>query len=315
MKINLEEDSPKLDVPATKSSAETLRDTRVVADEVVDVVDEKAVGSSESSSDKDLSAGSSDGSSVSSKPLPGLESSCKDADQPSPISVLEPSCTDDLSSSSECFVGLSADLQGLRKQLTLLKLESEDYEEGPVLISNDEDGGETCTEKFEGSRWCRTEDSWESSYIMDALSESGFDGADPDTILEVWNSLECPMSISVFHDLEKRYCDWTTCSRSERRMLFDRINSGIFRIYEQSLCGKPWVGPATPDIGSQLTENGLQDSIERLLGRQREVTDDILGKLLVMESQWLDLGDDIDVIGSEIERLLFDELVAEIAGA
>lgn len=61
---------------------------------------------------QDLSAGSSDGSSVSSKPLPGLESSCKDADQPSPISVLEPSCTDDLSSSSECFVGLSADLQG-----------------------------------------------------------------------------------------------------------------------------------------------------------------------------------------------------------
>lgn len=206
-------------------------------------------------------------------------------------------------------------LIGLRKQLTLLKLESEDYEEGPVLISNDEDGGEACTEKFEGSGWCRTEDSWESSYIMDALSESGFDGADPDTILEVWNSLECPMSISVFHELEKRYCDWTTCSRSERRMLFDRINSGIFKIYEQSLCGKPWVGPATPDIGSQLTENGLQDGIERLLGRQREVTDDILGKLLVMESQWLDLGDDIDVIGSEIERLLFDDLVAEIAGA
>jgi hypothetical protein len=45
--------------------------------------------------------------------VPGLESSCcKDADQPSPISVLDPSFTDDLSSCSECFGSVSADLQG-----------------------------------------------------------------------------------------------------------------------------------------------------------------------------------------------------------
>lgn len=63
---------------------------------------------------QELSVGSSSGSSISSQPLtPGLESSCcKDADQPSPVSVLEPSFTDDLSSCSECFESLSADLQG-----------------------------------------------------------------------------------------------------------------------------------------------------------------------------------------------------------
>lgn len=60
------------------------------------------------------SVGSSGGSLVSSQPLvPELESSCcKDADQPSPVSVLEPSFTDDLSSCSECFESLSADLHG-----------------------------------------------------------------------------------------------------------------------------------------------------------------------------------------------------------
>jgi hypothetical protein len=63
---------------------------------------------------QDVSAGSTGGFSVLSEaPVPGHESPCcKDADQPSPISVLDPSFTDDLSSCSECFGSVSADLQG-----------------------------------------------------------------------------------------------------------------------------------------------------------------------------------------------------------
>lgn len=47
-------------------------------------------------------------------PVPELESpaSSKDADQPSPISTLEAPFTDDISSGSECFESLSADLHG-----------------------------------------------------------------------------------------------------------------------------------------------------------------------------------------------------------
>lgn len=46
--------------------------------------------------------------------IPGLESpaSSKEADQPSPVSVLEVPFIDDVSSCSECFESLSADLQG-----------------------------------------------------------------------------------------------------------------------------------------------------------------------------------------------------------
>lgn len=49
-----------------------------------------------------------------SHPPPGLESpvSSKVADQPSPVSVLEAPFTDDLSSCSECFESLSADIHG-----------------------------------------------------------------------------------------------------------------------------------------------------------------------------------------------------------
>ena len=198
-------------------------------------------------------------------------------------------------------------------QLQLLKLESE-YVEEPTLISSDEDGGEASTRVSGDNRLCRTEDSWESSYIIDVLSESGIDGIQPDTIFEVWHSLEYPVSLSVFDELEKRYRDWTTCSRSERRLLFDRINSGIIKIHEQSTNVQPRVSSARTNIGSKLIENGLQDCLYKMLGSQGKVKDDALGKVLVSESQWLDLKDDIDVIGREVERLLLEDLVAEIAG-
>ncbi|KAJ1391340.1 DUF3741-associated sequence motif [Sesbania bispinosa] len=342
MKIKLE-DSPKLEVLATEPFAETLRDKSAVNDDVMDVANENTDGSSEPSSDnvlcelssrvmikgdsgvvdkdnstqQDLSAESSGGSSVFSEPpVPGLESSCcKDGDQPSPVSVLEPSYTDDLSSCSECFESLSADLQGLRMQLQLLKLGSKEDVEGSMLISSDEDGGEVSTGVLEENGLCRNEDSWESSYIIDVLSESGINGSRLDTVMEAWHSLECPVSLSVFDELEKRYCDWTTCSRPERRLLFDRINSGIVKMHEQSPYAQPWVASATKIFGSILTQNGLQDDIYRMLGSQGEVEDDALGMVLVGESQWLDLKDDIDVIGREVERLLLDDLVAEIAGA
>lgn len=204
-------------------------------------------------------------------------------------------------------------LIGLRMQLQMLKLESEEYVEGPMLISSDEDGAEASTGMAENNnRLCRTEDSWESSYIIDVLSESGIDG----TNLEIWHSLECPVSLSVFDELEKRYCDLTSCSRSERRLLFDRINLGIVKLHEQSMHAQPWVGPATINFGSKLiNNNGVQDGLFRMLRSQGKVKDDALGKVLVRELQWLDLRNDIDVIGREVERLLLDDLVAEIVGA
>lgn len=340
MKTNLEEDSPNLEVQAPETF-EPLRDKSVVCDDVADVSNENTVGPSESSSDKvlpgssarvlvkgdssvvdeensmqkDVSAGSTGGISVLSEaPVPGHESPCcKDADQPSPISVLDPSFTDDLSSCSECFGSVSADLQGLRMQLQLLKLESEDHVEGPMLVSSDEDGVEVSSEMLEGNTLWRTEDSWESSYIIDVLSESAIADAQTDNNLEVWQSLECPVSVSVFEDLEDRYSDLTTCSRSERRLLFDRINSGIVKIHEQSTDPQPWVRNAAKPFGSKMI-NGLQDGLFQMLGNQGKVEDDVLGKLLIEESRWLKLRDDIDVIGREVERLIVDDLVAEIVG-
>lgn len=200
-------------------------------------------------------------------------------------------------------------------QLQLLKLESEEHVEGPMQISSDEDGLEASAEMLEENALWKTEDSWESSYITDVLSESAIVKAQTQNILEVWHSLECPVSLSVFEELEERYSDWTICSRSERRLLFDRINSGIVKIHEQSTDPQPWVvGNAGKTFGSKRI-NGLQDGIFQMLGSQGKVEDDdVLSKLLIVESQWLNLRDDIDVIGREVEILILDDLVAEIVG-
>ena len=204
---------------------------------------------------------------------------------------------------------------GLRMQLQLLKTESEEYVEGTVQTSSDEDGGEASTGISENNGLCRTEDSWESSYLTDVLSESGIGEAQPDTFLDIWHSLESPVSLSVFDELEKRYSGGTTCPRSERRLLFDRVNSGIANIHEQFMNALPWVSPATPNLGSKLIKNGLQDYLYRMLGSQGKAKDTALGKLLVSESQWLNLRDDIDVIGREVESWLLDDLLSEIASS
>ncbi|CAJ1968378.1 unnamed protein product [Sphenostylis stenocarpa] len=317
------EDSTKLEVPSaladdgvevtngsTFESSAPLHKVLPELSSNVLIEGDGSVVDKDNSIQQDISAGSSGGSSVLHEPpVPGLESCCKDADQPSPVSILEPAFTDDLSSCSECFESLNADLQGLRMQLQLLKLESDEYVEGPMIVS-DEDSEEVSAGMLADKGLCRrTEDSWERSYIIDVLSESGIDGVQLDSILEAWHSLECPISLSVFDELEKRYSDGTTSSRSRRRLLFDHINIGILKISEQFSFSRSAIRNA---IGSNLTKNGFQDGLLMMLVNEAKVRDGVQGNMVVEESEWMDLEVYIDAIGREFERSLLDDLVADI---
>lgn len=245
-------------------------------------------------------------------PPPGLESpvSSKEADQPSPVSVLEAPFMDDVSSCSDCFETLSADLHGLRMQLQLLKLESDANAEGSMVFSSDDDvEGSVLNEK----RVYTTEDGWEPSYIVDVLTGAGFNDADPDMVMATRYSSECPVDPLVFEELEKKHRDQTSCSRSERRLLFDRVNYALVEIFQQFMDPHPWVTHETR-IGSRWVRDGLHDRLHALLlvGQEKKSNKDTLGKVLAGESQWVVLRDDINEIGEEIERLLTDELVAEV---
>ncbi|KAF8397556.1 hypothetical protein HHK36_016475 [Tetracentron sinense] len=249
---------------------------------------------------------------------PESPASCKEADNPSPVSVLEPPFVEEISSDSECFDKVSSDLQGLRIQLQLLKLESsEAYTEGlGMIVSSDEDTGEGSiglpAEKEELMGVFRAKENRDLSYLFDVLVDSGFHGANLENALATWYSLECPVSLLVFETLEKKYGEQISWTRSARKLLFDRINSGLMEILRLCMDPHPWVKPERKKISPRQCTEALEEELWNLLdSRGKEASEGSSEKVVIREMKWLELGDEIDVIGREIERLLTDEVISE----
>lgn len=197
-------------------------------------------------------------------------------------------------------------------QLQLLKLESGAYEQESALISSDEGAGEWPCGSSEDKTGHKIEGSWESSYVTDILVDSGFIDYDPRTFASKLHSLDSPVDPLMFEDLEKRIYDESS-SRPERRLLFDRLNSGLNEIYQQLTDPHPWAMATRPALEYRLGKGGLLDGLCRsLVGRDKKANKGSLDKVLVNESQWLNLGNDFDIIGKEIESLLIDDIVVEI---
>ena len=197
-------------------------------------------------------------------------------------------------------------------QLKLLKLETEAFTESEETqhISSDEDGGEESIGFPEEKYACKTEDSWELSYLADVLQNSAFKDTNPDMLIAMWHSLECPVDPSTFEELEKKYMNWSSQPRSERKLLFDRINLGILDIYQKFTDPYPWVRPPTIQVENN---EGLYNTLCKFLAKQeKKVDEDIVEKVVGRTTQWLVLGHDVDVVGKEIERLLVDELIDEV---
>ncbi|KAJ6425560.1 hypothetical protein OIU84_026185 [Salix udensis] len=333
-----EDDSLEQICTVSETPASIVTDTGLVFENMVDVaIESKAMHSkpmdqesstyvlikgNSSASDLEVSSSQEPSNGPSKKgsipmhpPLDEVETSAslKEADQPSPVSVLETPFPDDLSSGSECFESLSADLNGLRMQLQLLRLKSEAYEEGPVLIiSSDEDVEEGPVGFTEAAQVA--EESSEFSYMADVLLSSGINDVDPDTFLRTLHSPECPVKPLIFEEVEKKYCNHASWPRSDRRLLFDRLNLALLMIYQQHANSRPWVSSATM-AGPKWIKNGLKDRVCELVASHdmRAYRDTAAEKILDRESQWLDLrAEDVDIIGREIERLLTEELVREL---
>ncbi|XWS55720.1 hypothetical protein CRYUN_Cryun09bG0024600 [Craigia yunnanensis] len=338
VKKNLEGDNQsEYNLMVSGASASTAMGSSSVLENTSDVNDQNMAVHCKPSSHMELSAPASLNADVSTGDLDNLDSqepsegpskqttlhrhvselespaSSKEAEQPSPVSVIEAPFTDDLSSCSECFESVSADLHGLRMQLQLLKLESEAYEEGTMLLSSDDEGDEVSVGFAEDKGIPRAEENWECVYIVDVLVDSGIGVADLDTFLAACLSPECPVNPLVFEELEKKYCSLNSWSRAERRLMFDRINSKLLEIYQQYMDQHPWLKSARKII-PKWNIGELEDSLRKsLVSKNKKLHMDTGEMVLSGECQWLDLREDIDVIGREIERLLVDELVAEVA--
>uniref|UniRef100_A0A1J3I470 DUF4378 domain-containing protein n=1 Tax=Noccaea caerulescens TaxID=107243 RepID=A0A1J3I470_NOCCA len=241
----------------------------------------------------------------SSVPEPQSREISKEGEQPSPVSVLE-AFDDDVSSSSECFESVSADLQGLRMQLQLLKLESAAHNESGMLVSSDEETDQeelsTITDEAMITQDLGEKD-WKSLYLVDLLANSRFSDTD-DTI----DMATTPVDPSLFDDLEKKYSTVKTSNRLDRRFLFDQISRELIQILKQFSNPHPWVNPTR--VCPKWDTNKIQETLRDLVTRKEEKPskDDVEEK----ELQWLSLEDDIEIIGRDIEEMLTDELIAEL---
>ncbi|PON91481.1 hypothetical protein TorRG33x02_127640 [Trema orientale] len=235
----------------------------------------------------------------------------EEAYQPSPDSVLEPPF------SSECFGSVKDDICDLRRHLELLKSKtSETYSEGSgMMVSSDdetEEGSARDSEENEAfMKVFKVEESRNFSYLVEVLTEAGLHGKNLEEF-KTWDSSECPISLSVFETLEKKYGDQPSWKRSERRLLFDRVNAGLIEILLPCMGIPTWEKPVSRRFSSIRDEEMIEEDLWKLLvSQEKERSKDSAENVLGSELGKLDLGGEIYAIGIEIERLLFDELAAE----
>ncbi|CAM0877337.1 unnamed protein product [Alopecurus aequalis] len=246
---------------------------------------------------------------------------CKEIEQPSPVSVLEP-LSEDFSDAETIKqhradphdnqlrpelayippVGTVADMAGLGGMNYYLCSEMEDSEndETTQLV-------EDILEEF------GDEEERDFSYLLDILISSGIHGIKEEELYKVCQSLDCPTGYDVFDKLENKYMKVTHWSRSDRRLTFDMVNSILSEILAPCLDMHPWVNTArnmAPVWGSE----GLLEKLLQLLTRRREELALRVPRpeKKAFDERWPDIADYIDRAGREVEKMIKDDLLEEL---
>ncbi|KAL8125902.1 hypothetical protein AgCh_013270 [Apium graveolens] len=236
--------------------------------------------------------------------------SSKEADA-SPIPVLEVPSREDAASGLECFKRVSADLQDLRKQLSVLSKESKKNFDLPMHIQTDFDCEEMSVAMDEND--LVVSECWESFYIADVLIESGLHDMDTDIFMQNFKSPSLPLGPWVFHNLEKKYCDETSAPRHERMLLFDRIRSAVSEISQSYMNLFPWVKPMTTEFGKKCPKRKLRNEVHKFLALQdAKVIESMSETATEKVEDWGDLRNSVEMIGTKIERSLTNGLLKEL---
>lgn len=186
-----------------------------------------------------------------------------------------------------------------------------------MIVSSDDEteegSAEDSKEDVDSMKLFRVEESRDFSYLVDVLNEASFHGRNLKMDFSTLHSPDCPISLSVFETLEKKFGDQASWKSSERRLLFDRINAGLMEILHPCMGVPKWAKPVSRRLNPSSDEEMIEEDLWMLLVSQdKEASKDSAEKALGNEIGKLDLGDDIDAIGIEIERLVIDELMAEL---
>lgn len=198
-------------------------------------------------------------------------------------------------------------------QLKLLKMESGSYADVETFTS-EKDVCPVFAAVSQENRICNDE-SLESSYLVDVLIYSQLDDVDPDTFTSKWHHEDCPLGPTLFDNLEQKYRNQTTWSRFDRKLLFDRINSGLVEISKWFVDPHAWVKLAlTRKMGSLWGKGGVKRELHEWLASEEErANEQVTERVLDRQMEWIDSGDNVEEIGWEIEKNLIDELISEVA--
>ncbi|CAA6669361.1 unnamed protein product [Spirodela intermedia] len=206
-------------------------------------------------------------------------------EHPSPVSVLEP--PDESESSLDRLERVKGDLQEFRPQHQLPTSVSEDAEaEGIRLTFENEDNMEFC-------------------YLLDILIDSGLYKADGDMLFCGCFSPESPVDPDVFENLESIY-NQVAWPGMDRKLIFDLINSILAEILAFTWVGAGRLRPSgcRKLLIEEVWESLLKSTVYDACASQ--------GKD-VEELTWRGCGADFDGVGREIERMLNDDLLEELA--
>ncbi|XP_010922427.1 uncharacterized protein [Elaeis guineensis] len=244
----------------------------------------------------------------------GSSVSSKEVVQPSPVSVLEPPSEE--KSSLGCFKRLDADLKDLQMQLQFLQLESTDaHADGSgLLVSGNEDvsrDSHSLEETADILQEFRDEEERDYSYLLDILIDSGVHAVKQDRLVNSCYSPEYPVDPGMFEKLEQKYNKLTTWSKSERKLFFDLINSILAEILAPCMDLRPWV-QSNGKIGPMWGCEGLVEKAWQMSVKQQKELNMGSPEEKVLDFKWSESGDDVDIIGREIERMLKEDLLEEL---
>lgn len=129
---------------------------------------------------------------------------------------------------------------------------------------------------------------------------------------ETWHAPDCPIGLSVFETLEKKYGEQINWKRSDRRLLFDRINQGLLEIFLPCLGVPTWARAVSDRLHGKSNE-AIEEELWLLLVNQEKETPNYLSdKVIGKYSRWSTLGEDAELVGIEIEKMIIEELITEI---
>nr|XP_051185386.1 uncharacterized protein LOC127299461 [Lolium perenne] len=234
--------------------------------------------------------------------LPKSRKSMEEFEQPSPVSILEPP-TDEDGCSSGFFKNDLQDMPNVEKQIDHCRLQ----DEPEVSMSSDDDNDSS----YQSLEAFQVEEDRDFSYLLDILICSGMIVADWQLLCNSWHSPGFPVGPQVFERLERKYNKITSWSKSERKLLFDLANSVLSDVLAPCTNIHPWVDSirrCQPIWGPE----GPVEKVWQMMARQQE--DLAIGHPddKVLDSNWLEVGDDTYMVGKQISMILYGDLLEEV---